>query len=176
MSEVSKWDRTQRPPTPPPERIEPLSARRRGFLALSATMSMFVLTPRIGKADPLLTFPLRIKGHALRVELANTPDTRRIGLMNRRQLGENSGMLFVFDAPSRQAMWMKNTLIPLSVAFVGTDGRILNIEDMQPLTEDAHASDGEALYAIETNVGWFRTRKIGAGARVEGLKEITGRR
>jgi len=121
-------------------------------------------------ADPLLTYPLRIKGHTIRVELADSLETRRTGLMHRRQMGESNGMLFVFDEPSPQAMWMKNTLIPLSVAFIGADGRILNIEDMQPLTEDAHASAGDALFAIEMNLGWFRKRGIAAGDRVEGLK------
>lgn len=123
-------------------------------------------------ADPLLTFPLRIGRHELRVELADTPDTRRTGLMFRRRLPEDGGMLFVFEAPSPQAMWMKNTLIPLSVAFVGADGRILNIEDMQPRTETPHPSAGDALYAIETNLGWFGKRGIRAGDRVEGLAEI----
>lgn len=153
--------------------VRMLSARRRGVLGCIALMA---LRPAGALADPLMTFPVRIKGHALRVELADTPETRRIGLMNRRQLGADSGMLFVFDAPTPQAMWMKNTLIPLSVAFVGADGRILNIEDMQPLTETAHPSAGPALYAIETNAGWFRTRGIRPGDRVEGLQAIVKRR
>lgn len=150
-----------------------LSARRRGLLGCVALAGLWSVG---AAADPLLTFPVRIKGHTLRVELADTPETRRVGLMNRRQLAPDGGMLFVFDAASPQAMWMKNTLIPLSVAFVGADGRILNIEDMQPLTEDAHPSSGPALYAIETNLGWFRKRGIQAGDRVDGLQTIVKRR
>ncbi len=150
-----------------------LSARRRGLLGCVALAALWSAG---AAADPLLTFPVRIKGHTLRVELADTPETRRVGLMNRRQLGADNGMLFVFEAASPQAMWMKNTLIPLSVAFVGADGRILNIEDMQPLTEDAHPSAGPAMYAIETNLGWFRKRGIKAGDRIEGLQAILKRR
>lgn len=123
-------------------------------------------------ADPLFTFPLRIRKHTIRVEIADTDETRRTGLMNRRRLGDDQGMLFVYARPSIQAMWMKNTFIPLSVAFVGADGRILNIEDMQPHTEDAHASDGPAAWSIEAPLGWFRKRGIRQGDRVEGLDAI----
>lgn len=126
----------------------------------------------LAHADPLLTFPLRIKGHALRVELADTPDTRRVGLMYRSELPGDGGMLFIFDRPSPQAMWMKNTVIALSVAFIGADGRILNVEDMQPMTETAHPSAGNALYAIETNLGWFRRHGVKAGDAVEGLEAV----
>jgi hypothetical protein len=123
-------------------------------------------------ADPLLTFPLKIRGHEVRAELANTDETRRTGLMFRKSLAENGGMLFVYEAPGRHAMWMKNTLVPLSVAFIDRDGRIINIEDMQPLSEEAHASKGEAWYSLEMNRGWFAKRGIKPGDRVEGLKAI----
>ncbi len=155
----------------PIDGTERLSASRRHFLGtVVAAIAMLWAVP--APADPLLTYPIKIKGHALRVELADTPAARRTGLMHRRSLGESSGMLFVFDAPSPQAMWMKNTLIPLSVAFVGADGRILNVEDMQPETEEAHESAGPAAYAIETNLGWFRKRGIKPGDSVEGLKNL----
>jgi uncharacterized membrane protein (UPF0127 family) len=123
-------------------------------------------------ADPLLTYPLRIAGHSLRAELAHTDETRIRGLMFRRQLPENQGMLFVYPDKSRQAMWMKNTYIPLSVAFIDAKGRILNIEDMTPHSEDAHWSAGEAAFALEMNRGWFAKRRIRAGARVEGLERL----
>jgi hypothetical protein len=92
--------------------------------------------------------------------------------MGRRSLGDDQGMVFVYPRPSMQAMWMKNTFVALSVAFVGADGRILNIEDMQPRTEDAHASDGPAAWSIEAPIGWFRKRGIRAGDRVEGLEAL----
>jgi uncharacterized membrane protein (UPF0127 family) len=92
--------------------------------------------------------------------------------MFRRQLGENSGMVFVYESEGRWAMWMKNTYVPLSVAFIDRNGRILNIEDMQPLTLDSHQSAGPAKYALEMNQGWFAKRGIQPGARVEGLEKL----
>lgn len=148
--------------------VNVFTARRRGILTF--LLGLVLTTPVL--ADPLLTFPLRIKGHLLRVEVAATESDRRLGLMHRRNLGDDHGMVFTYDDPGPQAMWMKNTLIPLSVAFVGRDGRILNIEDMQPLTEDAHASRGEAAWSIEANLGWFRKRGIRPGDRVEGLSAL----
>jgi uncharacterized protein len=126
----------------------------------------------LGRADPLLTYPLKIKGHPLRVEVANTPETRRTGLMLREAMPENQGMLFVYEAAGRHAMWMKNTLIPLSVAFIDRSGRIINIEDMQPRTEDSHPALAPAAYALEVNQGWFRKRGIKSGDRVEGLERV----
>jgi uncharacterized membrane protein (UPF0127 family) len=120
-------------------------------------------------ADPLLTYPLKIRGHEIRAEIAHTEATRRQGLMFRERLPQNGGMVFVYPVPEVTAMWMKNTRIPLSVAFIDAGGRILNIEDMVPLSEDAHGSKGPAAYALEMNKGWFARRGIRAGDRVEGL-------
>jgi len=123
-------------------------------------------------ADPLLTFPLKIREHEIRAEVANTEESRRQGLMFRERLGENSGMVFLYPVTEITAMWMRNTRIPLSVAFIDGGGRILNIEDMTPLSEDAHASRGPAAYALEVNRGWFARRGIKAGDRVEGLGKL----
>ena len=112
---------------------------------------------------------LSIAGHKLRAEVAASPDARSQGLMFRERLEANRGMLFVFPETTTQSMWMMNTLIPLSVAFIGPDGRILNILDMAPQTSDIHSSEGPAPYALEMNRGWFSQRGIGRGARVEGL-------
>ncbi len=151
------------------------TARRRSTLmALAGLAVLIVGLP--GRADPLFTFPLEIRGHTLRVEVAGTEAERRLGLMHRRSMAENQGMVFTYDNPGPQAMWMRNTLIPLSVAFVGADGRILNIEDMQPLTEDAHASKGDAAWSIEANLGWFRKRGIRPGDRVKGLTALPANR
>jgi uncharacterized membrane protein (UPF0127 family) len=125
-------------------------------------------------ADPLLTYPLKVKGHALRVEVARSDEEKTVGLMFRKQLGADSGMLFVYETEGRWAMWMKNTYVPLSVAFLDRDGRILNIEDMAPLTEDSHQAVGAAKYALEVNRGWFRTRGIKPGDRVQGIGKIPG--
>lgn len=121
-----------------------------------------------GSAD-LPKRTLTIRGQQLIVEVASTPETRATGLMNRFSLQTDHGMLFVFEAPQPLAFWMKNTFIPLSIAFVDTRGRIVNIEDMRPQDESTHSSRGVALYALEMRQGWFAARGIGAGDVVEGL-------
>jgi uncharacterized membrane protein (UPF0127 family) len=89
--------------------------------------------------------------------------------MNRFSLQPDHGMLFVFDRPQPMAFWMKNTYIPLSIAFLDANGTILNIEDMRPQDESTHPSRGNALYAIEMKQGWFASRSIEPGAKVSGL-------
>ena len=113
-----------------------------------------------------------VAGHPLKVELALQEEQRMQGLMYRKALGKDDGMLFVFDEPAYHSMWMKNTLIPLSVAFIDANGRILNILDMQPQTLDTHTAAGPARYAIETNIGWFERNKVQAGDRVTGLPPL----
>jgi uncharacterized membrane protein (UPF0127 family) len=141
-------------------------------LGAALAAGMLQALPVQSSADPLLTYPLKIKGHTVRAEVAISDEEKRTGLMFRRHLGENSGMIFPYETASRWAMWMKNTYIPLSVAFIDAGGRIINIEDMQPLTEDAHQAAGPAKYALEMNLGWFAKRGIGKGDRVEGLGKI----
>jgi len=123
-------------------------------------------------ADPLVTHILRIKNREVRVEIAMTEQTRLRGLMFRDNLAENSGMLFGYPRPEVSAMWMKNTKIALSVAFIDTSGRILNIAEMEPFSEEPHASAGAAAYALEMNRGWFRKNGVKAGDRVEGLNKL----
>jgi uncharacterized membrane protein (UPF0127 family) len=115
------------------------------------------------------TSQLRIGAHALKVEVAESDPQRMQGLMFREKMAPDEGMLFIFDEPAYHAMWMKNTLIPLSVAFVDANGVILNILDMEPQTLDSHMAAGPAVYAIETNKGWFDRKKIKAGDKVAGL-------
>lgn len=112
---------------------------------------------------------LRIGSHPLKVEIAKSEAERNQGLMFRKSLPREEGMLFIFDDPGYYAMWMKNTLIPLSVAFVDREGVILNIADMEPRTLDTHLAAGPALYAIETNKGWFAAHRVQAGDKVTGL-------
>lgn len=138
------------------------------LIAIAITLA----TAFSARADPLVTYPLWIGTHRLRVEVASTQEERQVGLMHRKSLGENQGMVFVFERAGVWGMWMKNTYVPLSVAFIAEDGRILNIEDMEPLSEDSHSANGPAKYALETNKGWFKKRGIKAGQRVQGLKEI----
>lgn len=117
----------------------------------------------------LRTIPVKVGAHALRVEVADSDESRSRGLMFRQAMGRNDGMLFIFEDPGYHSMWMQNTYIPLSVAFIDADGRILNILDMQPKTQDTHTAAGPARYAIETNLGWFAEKKIKPGDKVTGL-------
>jgi uncharacterized membrane protein (UPF0127 family) len=120
-------------------------------------------------AAELATIPLAIGTHKLTAEVAVTPVEVATGLMNRFSLKPDHGMLFIFEHPQPLAFYMRNTYVPLSIAFIGADGRILNIEDMQPQTEDTHWSKGPALYALEMKKGWFAERGIIAGATVKDL-------
>lgn len=113
---------------------------------------------------------LHLNGHAIRAEVARTPAERAKGLMNRRSMGKNDGMLFVFEQPQVVSMWMKNTLIPLSVAFIDEQGRIINIAEMLPETLDSHSSLALAKYALEMNAGWFDKHNILAGKSVDGIE------
>lgn len=119
---------------------------------------------------PMPLMELRIGKHVLTAEVAHTETDRMQGLMHRRMLPENRGMLFVFTQVALHGMWMMNTHIPLSVAFIDESGTIVNIEDMQPHTRDPHSAKRPVRYALEMNQGWFRKRGIGPGARIEGLE------
>ena len=146
-----------------------LAARVPGFAA-RALAALLLAAAGLALAEaPLPVRQVKVAGHALRVEVAATIEQRMKGLMFREKLGADDGMLFVFDEPGYHAMWMKNTPLPLSVAFVDGAGAILNILDMEPHTLDQHAAAGPAVYAIETNKGWFAKRRIKAGDKVTGL-------
>ncbi len=106
--------------------------------------------------------------HNIRAEVARTPEQRAIGLMHRREMPPNDGMLFVFDEPGVQCFWMKNTLLPLSIAFMADDGSIVNIEDMQPQSLASHCSGQPVRYALEMNQGWFAKRGLKPGAKLQG--------
>jgi hypothetical protein len=120
-------------------------------------------------AAELATTTLTIGTHKLTAEVATTPEQRQTGLMNRFSLKPDHGMLFVFERPEPLSFWMRNTFIALSIAFISAEGTILNIEDMQPQTDDPHWSKGAALYTLEMKKGWFAERGIVPGNRVEGL-------
>jgi uncharacterized membrane protein (UPF0127 family) len=109
----------------------------------------------------------RIGTHTLQIELAISETEQQRGLMHRRELPENQGMLFIFQQEQRLGFWMKNTLLPLSIAFLDKDLRIVDIQDMQPLDETTHISAKPALYALEMNQGWFRKRGIVTGNQLE---------
>jgi len=104
-------------------------------------------------------------------EVAADQPNRMQGLMHRRNLPAHEGMLFVFPSAQRHCMWMRNTLLPLSVAFLDEQGRILNVEDMQPQTETSHCAAGPARYALEMNRGWFASRALKAGFSIGGIEK-----
>jgi hypothetical protein len=137
----------------------------------TAVFAGLMLATLTAEAQQLATMPLTISNNTITAEVAATQPERETGLMNRFSLRSDQGMLFVFDGPQQIVMWMKNTYIPLSVAFMDREGKILNIEDMQPQTLDPHPSTGMALYALEMRKGWFKERNIKAGIKVEGLEK-----
>lgn len=138
---------------------------RQSFLVLLLAIPIVAVA-----ADETPTRTLTIRDQKLYVEIASTPETRALGLMNRFSLRTDHGMLFVFETPQPLAFYMKNTYVPLSIAFVDARGKIINIEDMRPLDESTHWSKGLARYAIEMRQGWFASKGIGPGDAVVGLQ------
>ena len=126
----------------------------------------FLITPQVISGAELA---LHIGSHSIRATIANTPQSRERGLMKNTQLCKNCGMLFIFPRAGKHSFWMKDTPLPLSIAFIGADGIILNISEMLPNTLNTHESQGDALYALEMNKGWFTDHAIKSKDRVKGL-------
>jgi uncharacterized protein len=120
-------------------------------------------------AQPLPLLELTAGFHRIEAEVAANNAARMQGLMQRKSMAPQRGMLFVFDHDAQHCMWMKNTFLPLSVAFIDETGKILNIEDMQPHSEDNHCAAKPARYALEMNIGWFAQRGIKRGDRIGGI-------
>lgn len=137
---------------------------------------LFVLLLAAGAAaaqqPPLPMVQLGAGMHLIRAEVADRDASRAMGLMHRTALAPNGGMLFVFDDDAVHCMWMKNTPLPLSVAFIDASGAIVNIADMQPHTEVAHCAARPARFALEMARGWFAERGIRAGTRLRGLEKL----
>ena len=110
--------------------------------------------------------------HRIEAEVAVDQASQAKGLMHRRSMPANHGMLFVFPRTNHHCMWMRNTLLPLSVAFLDAQGKIINIEDMQPETEDNHCAASPARYALEMNIGWFTAKGIKPGFQIGGIEKI----
>ena len=121
------------------------------------------------EAQPRLdTVTLQAGMHLIRAEVARTPQQTSTGMMFRREMGANEGMLFVFNDLEPRCFWMKNTLLPLSIAFIDDDGRITDLADMQPLSEQNHCSSRAVRFALEMNQGWFAKRGIKPGFKLKG--------
>jgi len=109
----------------------------------------------------------------INVEISRDPDNISKGLMHRKHLENNSGMLFCFPDQQERSFWMKNTEIPLSIAYANRDGHILNIEDMVPHSLDGVKSHGPAAYALEMNRGWFDQNNVKPGDQIQGVVNLT---
>jgi uncharacterized membrane protein (UPF0127 family) len=142
--------------------------RRLGKLVV-AVLLLAAAGLALASALALHTTQLRANGHELQVEVADSKASRTLGLMFRRSLGTNEGMLFAYPGETRMCMWMRFTFIPLTVAFVAADGTVVNLADMEPHTDARHCASAPAKYAVEANQGWFSAHGIGAGTRLEGL-------
>jgi uncharacterized membrane protein (UPF0127 family) len=134
-------------------------------VALSIVFGAFASTARA----QLPIVELGAGMHLIRAELAADDPSRMQGLMFRKSLGQNEGMLFVFDEVTTHCMWMKNTFVPLSVAFLDASARIVNIADMTPQSEESHCASQPARYALEMRRGWFAERGIGPGFTIRGI-------
>ncbi|MDR3159545.1 MAG: DUF192 domain-containing protein [Zoogloeaceae bacterium] len=131
-----------------------------------------VSLPTAWAQTPMPRAELSISLFRILADVAATPEQRGAGLMWRRGMARHEGMLFVFPRADRHCMWMKNTFIPLSVAFLDEEGRIINIRDMQPQSENNHCANAPARFALEMNLGWFAEKGVGSGARVEGVESV----
>lgn len=146
---------------------ESIQKRMRSILV--TTLGVLGTLPLYSSAWANDLMEMNVGFHRIQVEVANTAVSRAKGLMFRRSLPGNQGMLFVFPQIEQPCMWMRNTLIPLSVAFINDQGRIINIEEMQPQTEDHHCAKSPAKFALEMSSGWFVQRGLGAGAEIGGI-------
>ncbi len=145
---------------------------RFGLLATTLLMAL----PGWAQQAQLPLLELFAGMHRVEAEVAATFDSRQTGLMRRTSMATQRGMLFVFPEVARHCMWMRNTLLPLSVAFLDEKGRIINVEEMQPQTDDNHCAAKPARYALEMNPGWFKSRGLGPGFSIAGIdKAPSGR-
>jgi uncharacterized protein len=136
---------------------------------LVALTAFFVVQSTPAQEAPQMNLPvaqLQAGMHNIRAQVAATPEQRATGLMHRKDMPQHEGMLFVFEQPSQQCFWMKNTLLPLSIAFVADDGTVVNIDEMRPQTLESHCSVKPVRYVLEMNEGWFAKRGVKAGFKL----------
>ena len=143
---------------------------KNNFIKLFATLFFFCSSFASAQVNVgLPTVELKAGIYRIQAELADTPKAREVGLMNRTSMPTNSGMLFVFEQKAGHCFWMNNTKIPLSIAFIADDGKIVNIEEMQAETTNNHCPKAVVRYALEMNKQWFSERVIVPGTVVNGL-------
>jgi uncharacterized membrane protein (UPF0127 family) len=139
--------------------------------ALCATIAAILIPATSHAQQRLPVVPLTAGMYAIQAEVAASDAARERGLMFRQSMPANAGMLFIFEQKAGHCFWMKNTDLPLSIAFLADDGTIVNIEDMRPQTEDNHCPKAAIRYALEMNKGWFAQKGIKAGAKIGGLPQ-----
>ena len=144
----------------------------RSSFAAVVTAILSLLADPASAQQKFQVIPLTAGMHVIQAELAANDKDRQQGLMFREKMGPNEGMVFVFDAPATVCMWMKNTPLPLAVAFIDEAGKIVNIEDMKPQTTESHCAKKPVRYALEMNQGWFKQKNIKPGALIGGLPSI----
>ncbi len=138
------------------------------FVCMCALSVVFNAPTALAQSLPIKTLTAGM--HVIQAEVASSDATRAKGLMHRKELAPNSGMLFVFEQPNVQCFWMRNTLIALSIAFILDDGTIANIADMAPMTENSHCSVSPVRYTLEMEQGWFAKHGINAGKKISGIR------
>jgi hypothetical protein len=138
-----------------------------GLLALTVTLGNLGHAQGAPQMD-LQRIKLSAGMHLIDTQVAASPEQRSTGLMFRKEMPASEGMLFVFEQPAQQCFWMKNTLLPLTAAFVADDGTIVNLADMKPQTTDSHCSAQPVRYVLEMNQGWFAKKGIKAGFKLGG--------
>ena len=131
--------------------------------------SVLAILPYIAHSSALPVIDLKIDKNIIKAEVASTVSSQQLGLMYRKSMPEQNGMLFVFEQKAGHCFWMKNTLLSLSIAFIDDDGKIVNIEEMKPQSEENHCPLKPIRYALEMNSNWFEKRQLGAGKLVMGL-------
>jgi uncharacterized membrane protein (UPF0127 family) len=137
-------------------------------MALAALLSPLCAWAQEAPQMNLQRVKLSAGMHLIDAQVALTPEQRQIGLMFRKEMPQQEGMIFVFEQPSQQCFWMKNTLLPLTAAFVADDGTIVNLADMKPQTTEPHCSAKPVRYVLEMNKGWFAQKGIKAGSKLGG--------
>ena len=136
---------------------------------LVAVTSFLAINSAFAQAQALPSIYLQAGIYKIQAEVASTPASRQLGLMHRVYLPINDGMLFVFENKATHCFWMRNTKIPLAIAFIGDDGKIINIEEMKPMSDDNHCPTAPIRYALEMNQGWFSQKGLSAGNVISGI-------
>jgi uncharacterized protein len=145
-----------------------IPVKRHALLAAALLAAATFAQAQTGPQPRLQTIDLTVGMHLIKAELAVTPEQQQIGMMFRRTMGTNEGMLFVGDEPGVRCFWMRNTLVPLTAAFIADDGTIVNLADMKPQSDDSHCSTKPVRFVLEMNQGWFAKRGLKAGTKLRG--------